>query len=139
MTFQTEIKFTLPKGYLDEDGTLHKEGIMRLATAGDEILPLKDPRVQANPAYLSVIVLSRVITELGSLSDVNPRIIENLYASDLAYLQTLYQEVNGNGSTNVTTNCPECNHSFEVTKGVLAEPSRDLLQAFFKSRRKSSV
>ena len=119
MTFQTEIKFILPKGYLDGDGTLHKEGIMRLATAGDEILPLKDPRVQANPAYLSVIVLSRVITELGSLSDVNPRIIESLYASDLAYLQTLYQEVNGNGSTNVTTNCPECNHSFEVTANGL--------------------
>jgi hypothetical protein len=119
MTFQTEIKFTLPKGYLDDDGTLHKEGVMRLATAGDEILPLKDPRVQANPAYLSVIVLSRVITELGSLGDVNPRIIEKLYASDLAYLQTLYHEVNGNGSTNVTTNCPECNHSFEVTANGL--------------------
>jgi len=119
MTFQTEMRFTLPKGYLDEDGTLQKEGIMRLATAGDEILPLKDPRVQANPAYLSVIVLSRVITELGSLNDVNPRIIENLYASDLAYLQTLYQEVNGNGTMNVTANCPKCDHSFEVTANGL--------------------
>jgi hypothetical protein len=115
MTFQTEIRFTLPKGYLDEDGTLHKEGVMRLATAGDEILPLKDPRVQANPAYLSVIVLSRVITELGGIKDVNPRIIENLYASDLAYLQTLYQNVNGNGAMTVKANCPKCDHTFEVS------------------------
>lgn len=114
MTFQTEMKFSLPKGYLEEDGTLHKDGVMRLATAGDEILPLKDSRVQANPAYLSVIVLSRVITKLGSLADVNPRIIESLYASDLAYLQTLYQEVNGDGQMNVTANCPKCDHSFEV-------------------------
>ena len=75
--------------------------MLYMLKAGDEILPLKDPRVQANPAYLSVIVLSRVISELGSLNDVNPRIIENLYASDLAYLQTFYQEVNGNGTMNV--------------------------------------
>jgi phage FluMu protein gp41 len=88
---------------------------MRLATAADEIKPLKDPRIQANPAYLSVIVLSRVITELGDLNDVNPRIIENLYASDLAFLQTLYQELNGNGTMNVPAHCPNCDHSFEVT------------------------
>jgi len=92
--FQTEIEFTLPKGYLDSDGTLHKNGVMRLATAGDEILPLKDPRVQANPAYLTIIVLARVVTRLGELSDVNPRIIEGLYASDLDYLQRLYEGLN---------------------------------------------
>jgi len=84
MAFQTEIEFRLPRGYMDEDGTLHHEGVMRLATAADEILPLKDPRVQSNPAYLTVIVLSRVVTKLGGLPDVNPRIIENLYASDVS-------------------------------------------------------
>lgn len=95
MTFQTETEFTLPKGYLDADGTLHREGVMRLATAADEILPLKDPRVQQNPAYLTIIVLSRVITRLGSLADVNTRIVEGLFASDLSYLQSLYERVNG--------------------------------------------
>lgn len=94
MTFQTEIEFTLPKGYLDGDGILHREGVMRLATAADEILPLKDPRVQQNEAYLTIIVLSRVITRLGSLSDVNPRIIEGLFASDLDYLQGIYEQLN---------------------------------------------
>src|SRR6185369_4757126 len=91
MAFQTEIEFTLPKGYLDTDGVLHREGIMRLATAADEILPLKDARVQQNPAYLTVIVLARVITRLGALQDVNTKIIEGLYASDLNYLQALYE------------------------------------------------
>lgn len=95
MTFQTEIEFTLPKGYLDGDGVLHRDGVMRLATAADEILPLKDPRVQQNPAYLTVIVLSRVIVRLGSLADVNTKIVEGLFASDLSYLQGLYEQVNG--------------------------------------------
>ncbi|MEA3037505.1 MAG: hypothetical protein QOE79_18 [Sphingomonadales bacterium] len=98
MTFQTEIEFTLPKGYLDGDGQLHREGVMRLATAADEILPLKDPRVQQNPAYLTVIVLARVIVRLGSLSDVNTKIVEGLFASDLSYLQALYEQVNGDAS-----------------------------------------
>ena len=92
--FITEHEFTLPMGYLDEDGSLHREGTMRLATAADEILPLKDPRVQANPAYLVVILLSRVITRLGSLDAINPKVIEGLFASDLAYLQRLYEELN---------------------------------------------
>jgi hypothetical protein len=95
MAFQTEIEFTLPKGYLDADGVLHREGIMRLATAADEILPLKDARVQQNPAYLTIIVLARVITRLGALQDVNTKIIEGLYASDLNYLQALYERMNG--------------------------------------------
>lgn len=95
MTFQTEIEFTLPKGYLDGDSVLHREGVMRLATAGDEILPLKDPRVQANPAYLTVIVLSRVIVRLGTLPDVNTKVIEGMFASDLSHLQALYERING--------------------------------------------
>src|SRR5262245_18674109 len=98
MVFQTEIEFTLPKGFLDSDGVLHKEGVMRLATAADEILPLKDARVQQNPAYLTIIVLARVITRLGALQDVNTKVIEGLFASDLNYLQTLYERLNGEGS-----------------------------------------
>src|SRR5215210_268788 len=93
-SFQTEIEFELPKGYVDEAGTLHRRGTMRLATAADEILPLRDPRVQQNEAYLTVIVLARVITQLGSLPDVHAGVIEGLYASDLAYLQRLYDRFN---------------------------------------------
>jgi hypothetical protein len=93
--FQTEIEFELPKGYLDEAGTLHRHGTMRLATAADEILPLKDPRVQQNEAYLAVIVFARVITRLGSLPEVSTGVIEGLFASDLAHLQRLYERFNG--------------------------------------------
>ena len=92
--FQTEIEFELPKGYLDEHGMLHRRGTMRLATAADEILPLRDPRVQQNEAYLAVIVLARVITKLGSLPDISTGVIEGLYASDLAHLQRLYERFN---------------------------------------------
>ena len=92
--FATEVNFTLPKGYLDPDGVLHTDGVMRLATAADEILPLRDPRVQANEAYLAVIVLARVIVRLGSLQDVHTGVIEGLFASDLAYLQRLYEDLN---------------------------------------------
>lgn len=92
--FRTEIDFELPKGYLDEDGTLHRRGVMRLATAADEILPLRDPRVQQNEAYLAVIVLARVIVRLGTLPDIHTGVIEGLYASDLAYLQRFYESLN---------------------------------------------
>jgi len=94
MAFQTEVEFTLPKGYVDGEGSLHREGVMRLATAADEILPLRDPRVQANPAYFTVIVLARVITRLGSLPDIYTKIIEGLFASDLNHLQALYERIN---------------------------------------------
>jgi hypothetical protein len=93
-TFQTEIEFELPRGYLDSAGTLHRRGMMRLATAADEILPLRDPRVTQNEAYLTVIVLSRVIVQLGSLSDIHTGVIEGLFASDLGYLQNLYERFN---------------------------------------------
>jgi hypothetical protein len=112
--FQTEHEFTLPFGYVDEDGNLHREGVMRLATAADEILPLKDPRVQANQAYLVVILLSRVITRLGSISQITPRVVEALYAADLAYLQELYNRINRNGKAGQPTVCPECSHRFDV-------------------------
>jgi hypothetical protein len=94
--FQTEFEFTLPKGYLDGEGNLHRKGVMRLAKATDEIEPLQDPRVQANPAYSTVIILSRVISRLGILEDITPEVIENLYAADLNYLYDLYQKINNN-------------------------------------------
>src|SRR6266571_6121478 len=97
MTLQTEFDFSLPRGYVNSDGNLHKEGVMRLATANDEIAPMKDPRVQTNPGYLAVILLSRVITRLGDLTQVNPRVIENLFAGDFAFLEDLYRRVNRNG------------------------------------------
>lgn len=94
MALQTEHEFTLPNGYV-EDGKIHKTGLMRLATAADEILPQKDPRVQNNQAYLDIIILSRVITRLGSLNEINPRIIEGLFVQDLAFLQDFYRRING--------------------------------------------
>ena len=97
--FQTEIEFELPKGYVDGDGTLHRQGVMRLATAADEILPMRDPRVQENEAYLPVIILARVISRLGSLKDVHTGVIEGLYASDLAFLENLYAEFNAGAET----------------------------------------
>jgi len=99
--FQTEIEFELPKGYVDESGTLHRRGTMRLATAADEILPLRDPRVQQNEAYLAVIVLARVITRLGALAEIHTGVIEGLYASDLAFLQRLYERFNSSDDTEV--------------------------------------
>jgi hypothetical protein len=92
--FQTEFEFTLPCGYLEADGTLHREGVMRRATAADEILPLKDPRVQSNEAYVVIILLSRVVTRLGSVAAINPKVIEGLFATDLTFLQELYNRVN---------------------------------------------
>jgi len=114
MTLQTEFEFTLPRGYVDKDGNLHKQGTMRLATAMDEIIPLRDLRVKANQAYLAVVLLARVITKLGSLPDVNTGIIENLFSADFAYLQDFYRRINEDGTAKISTTCPECNHEFEV-------------------------
>lgn len=114
MAFQTEYSFVLPRGYLDKSGVLHKEGTMRLANAGDEILPLKDPRVQQNPGYLTVILLARVITALGSLPTVDTRVIENLYTMDLAYLQDLYQKINTMDVPEYKAACPHCGQELKV-------------------------
>ena len=111
--FQTESEFTLPLGFLDSDGTLHREGVMRLATAADEILPLKDLRVQQNPAYLIVILLSRVVTRLGGIEQVTPRAIESLYSADLAHLQSLYNDLNRLEQDQPPVNCPKCSHTFQ--------------------------
>lgn len=113
MTFQTEFEFTLPKGYVDEEGNLHKNGIMRLATAADEILPMKEQSVQSNPAYLTVILLSRVITKLGELQTIDVKTIENIFASDLSYLQNFYEKINENGTSQIHTTCPKCRYQFE--------------------------
>ena len=93
MTLQTEFQFMLPRGWVDGDGELHREGVMRLATAYDEIAPMKDPRVQTNPGYLVIILLSRVITKLGTLTHINPKVIEKLFSADLAYLQDFYRRI----------------------------------------------
>jgi hypothetical protein len=117
MTLQTEFEFTLPRGYVDGEGNLHKQGVMRLATAADEIGPLRDPRVTANQAYLAIILLARVVAKLGSLPDVNTGVIEKLFSADFAYLQDFYRRINENGTAKVSTACPECNHNFEVDLG----------------------
>ncbi len=111
---QTEHEFTLPLGYPDEGGTLHKTGTMRLATAADEVLPQKDPRVQQNPAYLSIILLSRVITRLGDVQSINPKVVENLFAADLNYLQEMYNRINFNGNNMIKAVCPKCENVFEM-------------------------
>jgi hypothetical protein len=110
--FQTEYEFTLPCGYLDEDGTLHREGVLRRATAADEIAPLRDPRVVRNPAYLTIILLARVVVRLGGVEKISPTVIENLFATDLAYLQNLYNEVNRLDTEGTKVSCPECRHVF---------------------------
>jgi hypothetical protein len=110
--FQTEVEFTLPLGYVDAEGTLHRDGTMRRATAADEILPLRDARVQANPAYLVVILLSRVVTRLGGVGQVTPKTIEGLFAADLAYLQELYNRLNGPADGRPPVVCPHCQQAF---------------------------
>jgi hypothetical protein len=112
--FQTEYEFTLPLGYVDAAGDLHREGVMRLATAADEILPLKDPRVQSNEAYLTVILLSRVVARLGSVAQVTPKVVEGLYAADLAYLQEFYNRINRCGRATIEAECPKCAHEFAL-------------------------
>ena len=114
MTLQTEFPFTLPRGYVDAEGNLHREGVMRLATAYDEIAPMKDPRVQANPGYLVIILLSRVITRLGELEHINPKMIEGLFSADLAFLQDFYRRINETGNDRLAVTCPHCEGRFEV-------------------------
>lgn len=120
--FQTEIEFQLPKGYVDDEGNLHREGIMRLATAADEILPLRDPRVKENEAYLVVIVLSRVITRIGGIEHLHTGVIESLFASDLAYLQQLYEQFNSDESqSELAPNSPSRNGSVSRSFASLGE------------------
>jgi len=112
--FATEFEFTLPKGFMDSSGKVHREGVMRLANAKDEIAPLSDPRVRQNKAYLVILILSRVITKLGDVDNITPEIVENLYSADLSYLQEFYQRINGDGDIRIPSTCPSCGHEFEV-------------------------
>lgn len=120
-TFQTEFPFELPKGYVDGEGNLHKKGVMRLATAADEILPMKDIRVQQNPGYISIILLSRVVTQLGSLPAIDTRVIEKMFTADLAFLQDLYQKVNQIEPPVIKTVCPHCNEEIKISWPFLGE------------------
>ena len=101
----------LPRGYVDDAGTVHRDGVMRLATARDELVPLRDDRVRENPAYLTVVLLARVITRIGTIDDVHAGVVENLFATDLAFLQDLYRRVNTEGHTRAAVTCPACDHT----------------------------
>jgi hypothetical protein len=110
----TRVEFELPKGYVDADGAVHRRGVMRLATARDEILPLRDPRVRDNSAYLAVVLLSRVVERIGSVEDVTAGVVESLFAVDLDFLQRLYQQVNREGASTIVVRCPGCGEEFAV-------------------------
>lgn len=120
MELKTEYEFTLPKGYIDKEGNLHRKGVMRLANAKDEIVPLTDPRVMRNKAFMIIVLLARVVTRLGTLSDVNTGIVENLFAADLRYLEELYNRINED-EVSVRVKCPSCQHVFEQEFGSLGE------------------
>ena len=109
---RTEFPFELPRGYMAPDGTLHRDGVMRLATARDELLPLYDVRVQENAAYTTVVLLARVITRLGNLTNVDAGIVENMFATDVAFLQDFYRRINAEGHTRIAVTCPSCSHRF---------------------------
>lgn len=113
---QTEFEFELPRGYVDRDGGLHRKGVMRLATARDEILPLQDYRVKQNRAYLVVILLSRVVTRLGTLrgEEIHPAVIEALYSADLTFLQGFYRRINEDGAASMAVTCPSCGTEFDT-------------------------
>jgi hypothetical protein len=120
---RTEFTFLLPRGYVDSSGTVHREGVMRLATARDELVPLRDDRVRENSAYLTVVLLARVIMRIGTIEDVHAGVIENLFAADLAFLQDLYRRINTEGHTRAAVTCPSCSHRFavDVSGGRLGE------------------
>lgn len=117
----SEFPFVLPRGYRDGDGVEHREGVMRLATAYDEIAPIKDPRVQSNPGYLVLILLSRVVTRLGTLEHINPKLMEGLPSADLMFLQDLYRRVNETGHSRLAVTCPHCQGDFEVETSPVGE------------------
>ena len=114
---RTEFAFELPRGYVDASGTVHRDGIMRLATARDELIPLQDRRVRDNPAYLSVVLLGLVITQLGTVEHVHDGVVEKMFASDLAFLQDFYRQINAEGNTRAGVTCPHCEQPFEVELG----------------------
>ncbi len=126
MAFQTEYSFELPRGYVDSQGDLHKRGTMRLATAADEILPMRDQRVQQNPGYLTIILLSRVIAKLGNLKAIDTKVIENLFTADLNFLQNLYRQINEPEGMEIKVSCPKCQHNFEVENDFFGGTEEEL-------------
>ncbi len=121
MTLQVQFDFVLPKGYIDERGNVHREGTMRMATALDEITPLRDPRVRSNEAYLVIVLLAQVITRLGTLPRITPDVVEKFFAADIAYLQNLYREINDVEPQRMQVICPNCGHEHEVEIPLLGE------------------
>ena len=117
---QTEYEFSLPCGFVDETGTLHRDGVMRLSTALDELEGLKDPRVKANESYLSVVLLSRVIVRLGRVMKPGPELIERLFSADFTYLQELFVRLNDAGAGLAETECPQCGCRFSVDLSATA-------------------
>lgn len=111
---QTEVQFMLPRGYVDAAGNVHREGRMRLATARDEIEPLREREVRDNQAFLSVLLLARTVTRIGGITDVTPELIEGLYVGDFDHLQRLYERINSNGDAVGVVSCPHCAQRFEV-------------------------
>ena len=111
---ETTYDFTLPKGYMDQSGELHRRGRMRLATAGDEISATRDPRVLTNPSYLTIVILSKVITEIEGIEAITATTIEKLFTADLAYLQDMYQRINDIEPPVMRCVCPDCGKTFEV-------------------------
>ena len=118
---KTEFEFTLPIGYVDAEGTVHRQGMMRMATAMDEIAPMRDMRVRANQAYLVIVLLSRVITRLGTVPGINTAVIEGMFSADLAYLQELYRRINETASNTLQVVCPQCDHAFDVDTRPVGE------------------
>lgn len=113
-SFETEFDFELPRGYVDKNGEIHKKGVMRLANASDEIIPLNDPRVKMNPGYLSILLIERVVLKLGKLKKVDAHVIESLFTADMAYLQDLYQKINAVEAPTMNVICPKCSHQFNL-------------------------
>lgn len=113
-SLRTEFEFELPRGYVDGEGVVHRHGVMRLATARDELLPLYDARVMENAAFTTVVLLARVIVSLGTVPAVTSNVVENMFASDVAFLQDFYRRINTEGHTRAAVSCPECSHRFAV-------------------------
>ena len=111
---RTEYAFTLPRGFVDAAGTVHREGTMRLATARDEIEPLRDVQARQNEAYLAVLLLARVVTRIGDLSEITTDVVEGLFAADFDHLQRLYERINSDGEAVGVVSCPVCSEEFEV-------------------------
>ncbi len=122
-TLRTEFLFSLPRGHVDADGAVHRQGVMRLATARDELEPLRDPAVRENDAYLTVLLLARVVTRIGEVTAITPALIEGLYAADFDHLQRLYERINTGGDMVGRVDCPSCGVEFEVDLSEIEDAS----------------